>query len=50
MFRREFFEYLRTSTFKFERMFVVVFVFKMSSFQMESLKVTKKFDGGNFHL
>jgi hypothetical protein len=31
-------------------MFVVVFVFKMSSFQMESLKVMEKFDGGNFHL
>jgi len=32
------------------RMFVVAFVFKMSSFQMDSLKVMKKFDGGNFHL
>ncbi len=31
-------------------MFVVAFVFKMSSFQMESLKVMEKFDGGNFHL
>ncbi len=50
VFRREFFEYLKTSTFKFERMFVVVFVFKMSSFQMESLKIMEKFDGGNFHL
>jgi len=30
--------------------FVVAFVFKMSSFQMESLKVMEKFDGGNFHL
>jgi len=34
----------------FERVFVVPFVFKMSSFQMESLKVMEKFDGGNFHL
>jgi hypothetical protein len=32
------------------RVFVVTFVFKMSSFQMESLKVMEKFDGGNFHL
>jgi len=32
------------------RVFVVAFVFKMSSFQMESLKVMEKFDGGNFHL
>ncbi len=33
------------------RMFVLAFVFnKMSSFQMESLKVMEKFDGGNFHL
>ncbi len=32
------------------REFVVTFVFKMSSFQMESLKVMEKFDGGNFHL
>jgi hypothetical protein len=32
VFRREFFELLRTSTFKFERVFVVAFVFKMSSF------------------
>jgi hypothetical protein len=31
-------------------MFVVAFVFKMSSFQMESLKVMEKFHGGNFHL
>ncbi len=32
-------------------MFVLTFVFnKMSSFQMESLKVMEKFDGGNFHL
>ncbi len=31
-------------------MFVVAFVFKISSFQMESLKVMEKFDGGNFHL
>jgi hypothetical protein len=30
------------------RVFVVAFVFKMSSFQMESLKVMEKFDGGNF--
>jgi hypothetical protein len=45
VFGREFFELLRTSTFKFERAFVVVFVFKMSSFQMESLKVMEKFDG-----
>jgi hypothetical protein len=32
------------------RVFVVAFVFKMSSFQMESLKVMEKFDGGIFHL
>jgi len=32
------------------RVFVVAFVFKMTSFQMESLKVMEKFDGGNFHL
>ncbi len=33
------------------RMFVLAFVFnKMSSFQMESLKIMEKFDGGNFHL
>jgi hypothetical protein len=32
-------------------MFVLAFVFnKMSSFQMESLKVMEKFDGGKFHL
>ncbi len=31
------------------RMFVVAFMYKMSSFQMESLKVMEKFDGGNFH-
>jgi len=31
-------------------MFVVAFVFKMSSFQIESLKVIEKFDGANFHL
>jgi hypothetical protein len=30
--------------------FVVAFVFKMSSFQMESFKVMEKFDGANFHL
>jgi hypothetical protein len=31
--------------------FVLAFVKnKMSSFQMESLKVIEKFDGGNFHL
>ncbi len=34
----------------FERMFVVAFMFKMSSFQMESLKVMERFYGGNFHL
>jgi len=34
----------------FERVFVVAFLFKMFSFQMESLKVMEKFDGGNFHL
>jgi len=34
----------------FERVFVVPFVFKMSSFQMESLKVMEKFHGGNFPL
>jgi hypothetical protein len=50
VFGREFFELFKTSTFKFERVFVVVFVFKMSSFRMESLKVMKKFDGANFHL
>ncbi len=33
------------------RVFVLAFVKnKMSSFQMESLKVMEKFDGGNFHL
>ncbi len=32
------------------RVFIITFVFKMSSFQMESLKVMEKFDGGNFHL
>ncbi len=32
------------------RMFIVAFVFKMFYFQMESLKVMEKFDGGNFHL
>jgi hypothetical protein len=32
-------------------MFLLAFVFnKMSSFQMESLKIMGKFDGGNFHL
>jgi hypothetical protein len=32
-------------------MFVLTFVFnKMSFFQMESLKVMEKCDGGNFHL
>jgi hypothetical protein len=32
-------------------MFVLAFVKnKMSSFQMEVLKVMEKFDGGNFHL
>jgi hypothetical protein len=30
--------------------FVVAFVFKISSFQVESLKVMEKFDGANFHL
>ncbi len=30
--------------------FVTAFVFKMSSFQMESLKFMEKFDCGNFHL
>jgi hypothetical protein len=34
----------------FEKTFIVAFVFKMSSFQMESLKVMEKFDGSNFHL
>jgi hypothetical protein len=33
-----------------KRMFVVTFVFKMFSFQMESLKVMEKFDGGSFRL
>ncbi len=28
----------------------IAFVFKMSSFHMESFKVMEKFDGGNFHL
>jgi hypothetical protein len=32
-----------------EIVFVVVFVFKMFFFQMESLKIMEKFDGGNFH-
>jgi len=32
------------------RVFIVTFVFKMPSFQMESLKVMENFDGGNFHL
>jgi hypothetical protein len=32
------------------RVFVVTFVFKMSSFQIDSLKVMEKFDGDNFHL
>jgi len=32
------------------RVFVVAFVFKMSSFRMESLKVMETFDGANFHL
>jgi hypothetical protein len=33
------------------RVFMLAFVFKkMSSFQMSSLKVMEKFDGGNFHL
>ncbi len=36
------FNYLR-------RVFIVAFVFKMSSFQMESLKVMEKFYGANFH-
>ncbi len=31
-------------------MFVITFVFKISSFQIESLKVMEKFDGGNFDL
>jgi hypothetical protein len=32
-------------------MFILAFVFnKMSSFQMESLKIMERFDGGNFHL
>ncbi len=48
VFGREFFKLLKTSTFKFES--VCTFVFKMSFFQMESLKVMEKFDGGNFHL
>ncbi len=33
------------------RVFVLTFMFnKMPSFQMKSLKVMEKFDGGNFHL
>jgi hypothetical protein len=43
---KDFFQSFRS----FEIVFVVAFVFKMSSFQMESLKVMGKFDGGNFHL
>jgi hypothetical protein len=36
---------------KKHRVFVLAFVtHQMSSFQMESLKVMEKFDGGNFHL
>jgi hypothetical protein len=31
-----------------KRVFVATFVFKMSFFQMESLKVMEKFHGGNF--
>ncbi len=32
-------------------MFILAFVFnKMSSFQMEFLKIMERFDGGNFHL
>jgi len=34
----------------FERVFVVAFVFKMSSFQMEFLKVMEKFDGSLIQL
>jgi hypothetical protein len=35
----------------FEKVFLIVaFVFKTTSFQMESLKTMEKFDGGNFHL
>ncbi len=33
-----------------KRVVVVAFEFKMSSSQLESLKVMEKFDGGNFHL
>jgi hypothetical protein len=58
---REVFKLLKASSFKgvkdffqsfqyLERMFLVTFVFKMSSFQMESLKVMEKFDGGNSRL
>ncbi len=32
------------------RMYIVAFVLKMSSFQMESLKVMEKFDGAHFRL
>ncbi len=32
------------------RVFVLAFVLKMTSFEMESLKVMEKFNGGNFHL
>jgi hypothetical protein len=60
MCAKEVFELLKASSFKgvkdffqnfqsFERMFVVAFVFKKSPFQMESLKIMEKFDGGNFH-
>jgi hypothetical protein len=49
VFGIEFFELLRTSTFKFERVFVVVFVFKMSS-SNGVLESHGKVDGGNFRL
>jgi len=43
---KDFFQSFQT----FERVFVVAFVFKMFSFQMESVKVMERFDGGNFHI
>ncbi len=44
------FSLLRRVFESFQKVFVVAFVFKISFFQMESLKVMEKFDGGNFHL
>ncbi len=45
------FSHLQFIWIKKHRMFVLTFMCnKMSSFQMESLEVMEKFDGGNFHL